>query len=129
MMRIQILIAADESSETRNVADHLHRNNWQTIIVGTGAEALSALETERPLAALIDVRLPDTTGWDVLEHIRRDPRIRSTVVLLVYPAGTTDEDYFRGFKLGADASIPSPFNPRDAIAFLSRMVRAEPTVG
>ena len=75
--------------------------------------------------ALVEIALPDITGWDVLQEIHQSPVLRETAVILIYPPKSSDEDYIRGMLGGADCSLASPINPRELIAFLSRLAPVE----
>ena len=121
LMSKQIVLASAGQSETAQVIPHLEQRDWQVVMATTATETLSLIEQVRPLAAIIDVDLPDMTGWDVLQQVRQSPLLRSTAVILVYPAGASDEDYFRGMQLGADVNLSSPFEPLEMISFLSRL--------
>lgn len=73
----------------------------------SGAEFLTALETSRPACVLLDVHMPETTGFDVLEALRAGA-YDSAVLLL-----TADRDprtRHRAMKLGATACLLKPFD-------------------
>ena len=48
---------------------------WELVCAETGAEAMALLAQRRPLLALIDMRLPDTTGLALIERLRADPAL------------------------------------------------------
>ena len=125
-MKVQVVLAAAEKSDTRQAIPWLEQQGWQITTATTGVEALSAIARVRPFAAVVDVLLPEMNGWDVLESIRRDPILRSTAIILVYREGPSDEEYFQGCKLGADANIAAPVNPREVVAFLARVLMSYP---
>ncbi|PZP30665.1 MAG: response regulator [Roseateles depolymerans] len=64
--RIQLILAEEMF---RRLPD------WELLCAETGAEALELLARQRPLLALIDMRLPDTTGLELVARLRRDPAL------------------------------------------------------
>lgn len=123
-MSVQIVLATTEKSETLPLVPHLERQGWQVTLANTGTDALTTIDQLRPFAAFVDIHLPYMTGWDVLQRLRTSPILQSTVVILVYPVGASQEDYFRGHLLGADLTLATPFDPRHPIGLLSRILKA-----
>jgi len=86
------------------------------------AEALKALEVLRPAVALVDVRLPDGTGLDVVREARRRRADIGLVVLTMY-AG--DEQLFGALDAGASAFVPKD-TPTDYVLSAARHAAASP---
>ena len=122
-MTPQIVLACSEQSETNQLVLYLEQQKWQVNIARTGAEALALIKQE-PDAAIIEVHLPDITGWDVLQQTRENPATFRLPVMLIYPPAPPDEHIFRGFRWGADCSLTTPVIPHEMISFLSRVVEA-----
>src|SRR5262249_53764627 len=87
LMSVQIVLAYARHTQTPKVVPYLEQQGWQVTMTQTGADALSLVEQVRPLAAIVDVHLTDMTGWEVIERVRQTSRLRSTVVILIYPPG------------------------------------------
>lgn len=119
-MTFHIVLAASEKSRTLEAIPHLEAEGWVVTTVHTGAEALALIEDAGAPVTIVDVDLPDITGFDMLQLLRQSSAIRSTVVILVYAAGCPDEHYFIGHRLGADVNLATPFDTREVISFLSR---------
>jgi len=86
------------------------------------AEALKALEILRPAVALVDVRLPDGTGLDVVREARRRRADIGLVVLTMY-AG--DEQLFGALEAGASAFVPKDA-PTDEVLAAARHAASSP---
>jgi two-component system alkaline phosphatase synthesis response regulator PhoP len=75
-----------------------------------GAEAIGLAEQVQPDVVLLDVMMPVDSGLAVLEHIRRDPALSRTPVIMI-SAFSTPDDRSVAFDLGATAFLGKPFDP------------------
>ncbi len=71
----RLLVVEDNEAEQMSIAELLGHDDVEIETVGTGAEALAALRAQPYDCAVLDLRLPDMSGFDVLEHIRDDSRL------------------------------------------------------
>ena len=85
-MSAQFLLACTEESQTNQLIPFIEQKGWQVATARTGAEALTQIEQILPFISIVDISLPDTTGWDVLERARENPVVHELFVMLVYPA-------------------------------------------
>jgi len=85
----------------------------------TAAAALRAIKDVEPDLVLLDVRLPDGNGFDVLEHIRRTTDIPALFVT----AATAVSDRVAGFDQGADDYLLKPFSPDELVARVDAALR------
>lgn len=123
-MKVQFLLACTEESQTNQLVPFIEQRGWQVAITRTGAEALMQIERILPFISIVDVSLPDTTGWDVLEEVRQNPVVHELFVMLVYPVGAVIEDFFRGWRSGVDMSFVTPLDPLEVVFYLARSVEA-----
>jgi DNA-binding response OmpR family regulator len=127
----RILLLEDDTEIRLGLEQHLRREGFSLVPVGTGREALQALNAPGPRldAALLDLSLPDMDGLDVLRAIRTHPTLRSLPVLLV-TARSEEIDRVLGLELGADDYISKPFSTRELAARLRAILRrATPAEG
>ena len=87
-----------------------------------GAEGLLLAATRAPAVIVIELRLPDMAGEDVLRHMRR----RSPVPIVVLSAGASVEDRVRGLDLGADDYMTKPFHTLELGARIDAVLRRAP---
>ena len=78
----RLLVVEDNEAEQMSIAELLGHDDVEIEAVGTGAEALAALRTQAYDCAVLDLRLPDMSGFDVLEHIKEDSRLADVPVVV-----------------------------------------------
>ncbi|WP_242927382.1 response regulator [Pontibacter vulgaris] len=77
---ITVLIVEDDKGFSDILADFAAAKNFKVHQAYTGKDGLRLAREEKPDAMLLDIHLPDTTGWDVLKEIREDKELRHTNV-------------------------------------------------
>ncbi|MFE8936155.1 SpoIIE family protein phosphatase [Streptomyces sp. NPDC007872] len=90
---------------------------------GTGALALLKDAETLPEVAVIDVRLPDMTGFEVCERIKADPATAALPVLHVSASAITVDDRTQGLNRGADAYLTEPIAPDELLATVTATLR------
>ncbi|HUK94756.1 MAG TPA: response regulator transcription factor [Gaiellaceae bacterium] len=113
-----ILLVEDERSITEPLAEALDRDGFDTEVAGTIAEALE-LARRDPDLVLLDVMLPDGSGFDVCRELRRD----SQVPIIMLTARGEEPDRIVGLELGADDYVVKPFSAREVIARIRAVLR------
>ena len=105
-----ILIVDDDERNRKLVRDVLEAAGLATIEAQNGAEALDLVRVRRPAVVLLDVRLPDLDGTEVVRRLRADPATRPIPVIAVTAlAGAAGELVAAGF----DGCLEKPI---DAVA-------------
>jgi CheY-like chemotaxis protein len=84
-----------------------------------GQEALAACAAEAPDVVLLDVMLPDMSGYDICARLKADPRYARTRVILM-TAGDQATERRRATEAGADLYVAKPFSPAEMLAHVSR---------
>ena len=80
--RRRLLVVEDNERERRSIIELLAHDDIDIVGVGTGAEAMHALVSERFDCCVIDLRLPDMTGFDLLDLVQTEPEIRHVPVVV-----------------------------------------------
>jgi two-component system response regulator RegX3 len=109
----------DEESITVPLAEALDREGFDSRVVGTVAEALDQARDPMPDLVLLDVMLPDGSGYDVCRELRRD----SEVPIIMLTARGEETDRIVGLELGADDYIVKPFSAREVVARIRAVLR------
>jgi two-component system, OmpR family, response regulator RegX3 len=117
--RRTILMVEDEASITEPLAEALDREGFATRVAPTVADALSAAEEEMPDLVLLDVMLPDGSGYDVARALREN----SKVPIIMLTARGEETDRIVGLELGADDYIVKPFSAREVAARIRAVLR------
>ena len=89
--------------------------------VASGAEALPRIRETQPDLVLLDVMLPEVSGYEICERIRTDPALRAVKVLMMTARGSALERK-KGIALGADGFISKPFELKDLRAEVRRLL-------
>jgi len=131
-MSAYILVVEDESDIAALVAYHLARESYRVRTVGDGAEALRAIERERPDLVILDLMLPGASGLEVLRELRRRSEWSALPVILL-TARKEEQDRVEGLSLGADDYVSKPFSPQELVlrvgAVLRRVQQQPPAEG
>jgi DNA-binding response OmpR family regulator len=103
-----ILIIDDDNTLLRIMAKIFQKQGYIVNTAQNGLEALSKLEGKSYAAALIDVKLPDMNGLDLLNRLRTIAPGMTKIILTGYPS---DEDRVRALDQGADYYLAKPIKP------------------
>lgn len=122
-MNAHILIVDDERALADLLSIYLSNAGFRTSICADGASALAAIAQEAPDLALLDVMLPDMSGFDICREIRRD----HFFPIIMLTAKIEDNDKILGLTLGADDYITKPFNPLEVVARVRTQLRRAQT--
>jgi DNA-binding response OmpR family regulator len=105
-MNARILVVDDESDIAALVAYNLARAGYRVSTARSGTEALKAAMDEKPDVVILDLMLPDFTGFEVLARLREQSETRDVGVILL-TARDNEGDRVQGLSLGADDYIAS----------------------
>ena len=109
MTSSKVLLVEDESSIADNVRLALEREGFALTHVKTAGEGLERAKDPAYSLVILDVGLPDGTGFDVCKRIRSF----SSVPVLFLTARSEEVDKIVGFEIGADDYLTKPFSPRE----------------
>ena len=115
----RVLLVEDEPAIADTLLYALKTENFDVSHVGTGREALAELEIRFPDLIVLDVGLPDVTGFDLCRTIRDS----SQVPILFLTARDSEIDQVLGLELGGDDYVTKPFSPRAVVARIRAILR------
>ena len=115
-----ILIVEDEKAVARGLEYALQQEGFSVLCADNGQDALKMARTEEPKLILLDIRLPDISGFDVCRILRQEGK-RQPILMLT----ALDEpmDKVLGLELGADDYVVKPYNLRELIARIRSLLR------
>lgn len=114
-----VLIVDDEEMVREAVSSYLNKQGCQVFSSDNGKEALMIFEREEITFVILDLMLPDMTGEEICEVIRK----KSRVPVIMLTAKTQEEDVLNGLKIGADDYMTKPFSLKELYARMTAIWR------
>jgi two-component system catabolic regulation response regulator CreB len=124
-MNRNILLIEDESGIADNVIYSLEAEGYEVLWVNEGEKGIAAASEDNVDLVILDVGLPDMSGFDVCRYIRKS----SDVPIIFLTARGDEIDRVVGLTIGGDDYVVKPFSPRELVArvkVILRRVRPEP---
>lgn len=122
----RILVVDDDLSIRNLLLRYLQRREYSVETAASGSEALQLLQTFQPQLVVLDLNLPDMSGFEVCQQMQQG----SGVLILMLTSRVSASDKLMGFSLGADDYLTKPFNLPELearVAALLRRQRGSPT--
>jgi two-component system response regulator MprA len=119
-----LVLVVDDMPETRRLMRRvLERDNVRVVEAGTGEEALEQIESERPDAVVLDLRLPGISGQEVARRVRSHAdRAIAWTPLLACSASVQPEVRRDALDAGCDDFEPKPFDVRSFAARIRDLI-------
>jgi class 3 adenylate cyclase/CheY-like chemotaxis protein len=118
----KILIVDDSADIVEILADLLEARGYAICTAGTGPEALAQIERERPDLVLLDVMMPDMTGYEVCRRIRENPATTFLPVVMLTGMDANVER-INGIEAGADDFLSKPPSHPELLARVRSLIR------
>lgn len=116
---MNILVVDDEQSIIEIVEAYLIKDGHKVFKAKNGEEAFERFDVELIDFIILDIMLPDYSGWEICEQIRKE----SDVPIILLTARSNEQDVLKGLQLGADDYIKKPFSPKELLARISTVSR------
>lgn len=119
---IRVLVVDDDELTRKLIQRLLEREfDVQVTMLSNGLEGLEYAQKHKPDLIILDLMLPGMNGFEILKKLRNDDLLRDTNVILV-SAKSRSEDIERGFDLTADEYITKPFQPKEFVVRVRRLI-------
>ena len=115
----KVLIVEDEQSISNFISMVLNASGYDTIIVGSGEEALTMIASHCPDLIVLDLGLPDMDGMEVLKSVRK----WSNLPVVVASARNHEHDKVDALDYGADDYLVKPFGTSELLARIRTAIR------
>ena len=115
----KILVVDDEKRIVEIVKAYLERDGYQVAVAYDGKAALDLAQKEHPDLVVLDLMLPEVSGWDVCRTLRKESDV--PIIMLTARDDTTDK--IVGLELGADDYVTKPFDPKELVSRVRAVLR------
>jgi two-component system OmpR family response regulator len=115
----RILVVDDEEKIVEILKAYLERENYQVLVAYDGRSALELAAKQPPDLVILDLMLPEISGWDVCRTLRQDSEV--PIIMLTARDETTDK--IVGLELGADDYVTKPFDPKEVVSRIRAVLR------
>jgi two-component system, OmpR family, phosphate regulon response regulator PhoB len=113
-MERRVVIIEDERDVARLLEFNLRSAGFEVASAATGAAGIAAVLRDKPDVVVLDLMLPDQSGYEVCKQIRADPTVGDVGVLMLTAKGEA-EDRILGLEVGADDYVVKPFVVREVV--------------
>lgn len=123
MRPFTILIVEDDCSTNEILRLYLEREGFSVYSSTNAADGLKLMEEVTPTIVLLDLKLPDKSGFDLARKYRE----RSDGILIFITGEKTKTSILQGFEIGCDDYITKPFDPPEVVARIKANLRRMPS--
>ena len=122
--RKRILVVEDEDNIAVALDYLMTREGYAQQRIATGAGAVDLIRQTRPDLVLLDVMLPEVSGYEICQNVRLDPSLNGVKILMMTARGSAMERR-KGLAMGADGFISKPFELKALRAEVRRILAGE----
>lgn len=119
MSRKQILIIDDDEDLSFIISEMLESYGYAVTCAESSEKAFALLSENTYHLILLDINLPDTTGFELCRELRRV----STVPVIFASARTSENDRITGFDIGGDDYLPKPYSMKEMLSRVNALIR------
>jgi two-component system phosphate regulon response regulator PhoB len=120
-----IYVVEDDPDVSQLIEHNLRTAGYEVSTFFTGAPVVPQAALAHPSLFLLDIMLPGINGFDLCRQIRQHERLARTPIIFL-SARTQEPDRLQAFDAGGDGYIAKPFSPRELIARIRNVLRAQP---
>jgi signal transduction histidine kinase len=110
-----ILVAEDIPKNMEVVCNILRREEYRLAMAGNGRQALEMIPNVQPDLILMDIMMPEMDGFEVCEHLKKDPETKDIPVIFL-TAKAEMADIIKGFDIGAVDYVTKPFRAAELLS-------------
>lgn len=123
MMSTKILVVDDDAGIRESLKDLFSLENFECTVAHSGEEGLALMGSAKPQLVVTDIQLPDMSGYQLCQSLKKDPASRHVPVVMMTGRFTEPDDRLQGFDLGADEFFSKPFDPVFFVARIKSILR------
>ena len=119
---MRVLLIDDEQFYLKLIQKKLKESDYELEYAKSGTEGLTKISSFDPGLLIIDLKMPEMDGFEVLDRLRRDSKFRSIPVIVITAKDELSEK-LKAFELGADDYLVKPFQPEELVARMGILTR------
>jgi len=123
MAKPLVLVVDDEWNMRNLLRIYLFKNGLDVLEASNGSEALKLLDLHQVDLILLDVMMPDMSGWEVCSKVRE----KFDIPIIMLTARSETKDKIQGLNLGADDYVAKPFDTEELLARVFALLRRSST--
>ena len=120
--RSRVLVVDDNAANAEHLEAYLEGSGWDIALAASGAEALRRCRESIPDIILLDIMMPDMSGYEVCRRLKGDPGTRDVPVIMV-TALTAVEDVEKAVDAGTDDFLSKPVNRIELVTRVKSLLR------
>lgn len=120
-MADELLIVDDDSHLRESLAEVLELEGFNCHQAGTAKQALQLASEKRPRVVIMDIQLPDSSGFQICQELRR--KSKDVVLIMMTGRFLSTEEKTQGFTLGADEYVAKPFELKELSIRIRQLLR------
>jgi DNA-binding response OmpR family regulator len=121
-MPTRVLVVEDDQDIALLVARYLEKGGFATEVIGSGRDALAAIDQRPPDLLILDRMLPHVDGLEVCRAVRGNAKTAEMPIIML-TARAEESDRIVGLELGADDYVAKPFSPNELVARVRALLR------
>ena len=118
-----VLIVEDTMTDLAIIKGCFQQSGWSVVTASSGEEASKQLSLQAPDLIVLDVILPDRSGFEICRDLKKDPST-SKIPVIICSTKNTDVDKMWGNMLGADAYLSKPLQQEDLMQTIKKLVKS-----
>ncbi len=122
MKKETILIVEDDLEIRTLIQFFLEKENFNVITAQNGIKALEVIQNHKPNLIILDIMLPGMNGLDISKLIKKETYKYGNPFIFMLTAKTETEDVIEGFESGCDDYLRKPFDPRELIFRIKKLL-------
>lgn len=117
------LIVEDSATQLEVISTCLLRGGYKIEVAGNGDEAMAKISSNKPDVIILDVVLPDRSGFELCRDLKAEAGT-SSIPVVICSTKSSDMDKFWGMKQGADAYLGKPVDQEELLRTVKQLVKA-----
>jgi DNA-binding response OmpR family regulator len=117
-------VVDDDPVILRLIEVNLDLEGFEVVTADRGAEAVDKAREFAPDLILLDLMMPEVSGWEIAERLQEDAKTKD-IPLVFLSARTQDEDRKRGEDLGVAGYVTKPFDPAELVSTIRKLTKRQ----